>query len=51
MEKEQAYELAKEIIHLDLLRDQKWEMFIAIAGNHAHEIFRMIQNGRTELSI
>ena len=24
MEKKQAYELAKEIIHLDLLRDQKW---------------------------
>lgn len=45
MEREKALELAKEIIRLDLLRDQMWEKLAAVAGSRAHELLRAVQNG------
>lgn len=45
MEHEKALALAKEIVHLDLLRDEMWEKLIAMTGSRAHEILRAVQNG------
>ncbi|WP_204166744.1 hypothetical protein [Bacillus sp. CGMCC 1.16541] len=45
-EQQQIIELAKQIIELDLKRDEKWETLSHIAGQHAHEILRRVQNGR-----
>ncbi len=39
-----AIELAKEIVQLDLLRDEIWESFLSVAGDHAHELLRQVQN-------
>ncbi|MFC4768635.1 hypothetical protein [Effusibacillus consociatus] len=49
MNREQALQLAKEIIQLDLLRDELWEQLIAMSGSRAHEILRSVQNGCIEL--
>ncbi|MGP7816967.1 hypothetical protein [Niallia sp. 01092] len=40
----EAIDLAKKIVELDLLRDEIWENFTAVAGDHAHDILRIIQN-------
>ncbi|MFT8321887.1 MAG: hypothetical protein ABF649_13360 [Bacillus sp. (in: firmicutes)] len=40
----EAIDLAKKIVELDLLRDEIWENFAAVAGDHAHDILRIIQN-------
>jgi hypothetical protein len=40
----EAIELAKKIVEIDLLRDEVWENFAAVAGDNAHDILRIIQN-------
>lgn len=45
MNKEQAILLAKEIVRLDILRDEMWEKLLSIAGYQAHELLRNVQNG------
>ncbi|MFC0043691.1 hypothetical protein [Metabacillus iocasae] len=45
MEQQQVIELAKQIIELDLKRDEKWEALSHMAGRNAHEILRKVQNG------
>lgn len=40
----EAIELAKKIVELDLQRDEIWENFAALAGNHAHDLLRIVQN-------
>ncbi|MGE7215285.1 hypothetical protein [Priestia koreensis] len=37
-------ELAKQIIELDLKRDEKWEVLTQLAGNRAFEVLRRVQN-------
>ncbi|MBM7587745.1 hypothetical protein JOC86_004319 [Bacillus pakistanensis] len=37
--------LAKQLIWIDLLRDEIWEIYANKAGNQAYEILRKIQNG------
>jgi len=39
-----AYNLAKMIIELDLLRDEMWESLTSEAGEKAFEILRIAQN-------
>ncbi|WP_186578722.1 hypothetical protein [Aquibacillus kalidii] len=41
---EEAFQLARKIVELDLLRDEIWESLASIAGDHAYEVLRMIQN-------
>ncbi|MDX7984494.1 hypothetical protein KK159_15440 [Bacillus velezensis] len=45
MEKEKAVSLAKEIIQLDMKRDEMLEAFMQIAGEHAFPLLRAVQNG------
>ncbi|SIR73976.1 hypothetical protein [Bacillus velezensis] len=45
MEKEKAVSLAKEIIELDMKRDEMLEAFMQIAGEHAFRLLRAVQNG------
>ncbi len=40
----EAVDLAKEIVELDIERDEKWENLAALAGDKAYELLRMIQN-------
>ncbi|HWJ77089.1 MAG TPA: hypothetical protein VNR61_03315 [Niallia sp.] len=40
----EAFDLAKRIIELDLQRDEIWESLAELAGEHAHEILRIVQN-------
>lgn len=44
MENDEAVQLARKIIELDLLRDEIWEYYAALAGEDAHELLRLIQN-------
>ncbi|PWW28456.1 hypothetical protein DFO73_106272 [Cytobacillus oceanisediminis] len=44
MKTQDAIDLAKKIIELDLLRDEMWESFAAAAGDQAYEILRNVQN-------
>lgn len=41
---EEAYELAKKIIELDILRDEIWESYAQLTGGEAYELLRTIQN-------
>lgn len=43
--KKQVIKLATEIIELGLKRDEKFEELTVLAGNHAYEILRRVQNG------
>ncbi|MDQ0243502.1 hypothetical protein J2S09_001038 [Bacillus fengqiuensis] len=40
----QMWELAKQIVELDVLRDEKWEHLNQLAGGNAHELLRKVQN-------
>lgn len=44
MNNKDAFELAKKLIELDLLRDKVWEDLAILAGDQAHELLRMAQN-------
>ncbi|MBD7939613.1 hypothetical protein MKX67_13435 [Cytobacillus sp. FSL W7-1323] len=44
MENEEAVQLAKKIIELDLLRDEIWEYYAALTGDDAHKLLRLVQN-------
>lgn len=44
LKKDEIIELAKEIIELDLKRDEKFEELTELAGNRAYEILRRVQN-------
>ncbi|MBD8067698.1 hypothetical protein [Bacillus sp. PS06] len=44
MNKEKAISIANEIIQLDLLRDELYEELVALIGNKAAEVLRIIQN-------
>lgn len=44
MEKNNALELAKKIIELDMLRDETWENLSQLVGNRAEELLRRVQN-------
>ncbi|WP_194709671.1 hypothetical protein [Radiobacillus deserti] len=44
MDNKQAVQLAKQIIELDLLRDEIWEQYACIAGDMAYELLRAVQN-------
>lgn len=44
LDKERVISLAKEIVHLDLLRDELYEELTALTGSKALEILRAIQN-------
>lgn len=44
MDKIQAIELAKEIIRLDLLRDEMLERLEFLAGRKTFELLRLVQN-------
>ncbi|MFE8701970.1 hypothetical protein ACFYKX_15315 [Cytobacillus sp. FJAT-54145] len=44
MNNKDAFELAKKLIELDLLRDEVWEDLAILAGDQAHELLRMAQN-------
>lgn len=41
---QEAIDLAKEIVELDLKRDETWESLAALAGDKAYELLRMVQN-------
>ncbi|MCI3985806.1 hypothetical protein [Bacillus vallismortis] len=45
MEEEKAVSLAREIIELDIKRDQMLETFMQLAGEHAFQLLRSVQNG------
>lgn len=45
MEEEKAVSLAKEIIELDMKRDEMLETFMRLAGEHAFQLLRSVQNG------
>ncbi|WP_169729570.1 hypothetical protein [Ectobacillus panaciterrae] len=40
----ESIQLAEKIIELDLLRDELLEELIVLAGNHAFDLLRAIQN-------
>ena len=40
----EAVDLAKKIVELDLQRDEVWENLAELAGEHAHEVLRIVQN-------
>ncbi|WP_445488995.1 hypothetical protein [Niallia sp. 03133] len=40
----EAIDLARKIVELDLLRDEIWENLAAVAGDHAYDLLRIIQN-------
>lgn len=40
----EAVDLAKKIVELDLLRDEIWEHLAEVAGEHTHELLRIVQN-------
>lgn len=44
MEEEKAIKLAKEIIALDLKRDEMLEALMALAGNKGPSLLRAVQN-------
>jgi hypothetical protein len=44
VKKEKAISIANEIIQLDLLRDELYEELVALIGNKAAEVLRIIQN-------
>jgi hypothetical protein len=44
VEGSQLWELAKQIVELDVLRDEKWEHLNQLAGANAHELLRRVQN-------
>jgi len=46
MEEEKAVSLAKEIIELDIKRDEMLETFMQLAGEQAFQLLRSVQNGR-----
>jgi hypothetical protein len=37
-------ELARQIVELDVQRDEKWERLTQIAGGYAYELLRKVQN-------
>ncbi|WP_162832893.1 MULTISPECIES: hypothetical protein [Sediminibacillus] len=41
---QEAVDLAKKIVELDLKRDETWENLAALAGDKAHELLRRVQN-------
>ncbi|MCY8512364.1 hypothetical protein [Bacillus atrophaeus] len=45
MENEKAVSLAKEIIELDIKRDEMLEAFMQLAGDRAFQLLRSVQNG------
>lgn len=44
MSNKKAVELAKQIIEMDIKRDEIWENLTIIAGDKAFELLRSIQN-------
>ena len=46
MEDEKAVSLAKEIIELDIKRDEMLETFMQLAGEQAFQLLRSVQNGQ-----
>ncbi len=42
--KKEVLKLAKEIIRLDLMRDELLEELLILAGKDAHDILRKVQN-------
>lgn len=46
MEEEKAVSLAKEIIELDIKRDEMLETFMQLAGEQAFQLLRSVQNGQ-----
>ncbi|EKF34069.1 MULTISPECIES: hypothetical protein [Bacillus] len=44
MEKTQIIRMAKEIIALDVRRDELLEQFMQAAGQNAHDLLRAVQN-------
>jgi hypothetical protein len=45
MDQNEAVHLAKEIVRLDLLRDEMLEKLQDIAGKHTFELLRRVQKG------
>lgn len=41
---QEALDLAKQIVELDLKRDECWEDLAALAGDRAFELLRLVQN-------
>lgn len=41
---QEAFDLAKQIVELDLKRDECWEDLAALAGDRAFELLRLVQN-------
>ncbi|MCM3225508.1 hypothetical protein [Terribacillus saccharophilus] len=41
---QEALDLAKQIVELDLKRDESWEDLAALAGDRAFELLRLVQN-------
>lgn len=48
MEEEKAVSLAKEIIELDIKRDEMLETFMQLAGEQAFQLLRSVQTDNTE---
>lgn len=46
MRDKEVVDLAKQIIELDILRDQIWEDFAEAAGERAGELLRKVQNSQ-----
>jgi hypothetical protein len=44
MDVERAVKVATEIIELDLIRDEKWEALLNLAGDDAFKVLRALQN-------
>ncbi|MEC1156077.1 hypothetical protein [Cytobacillus horneckiae] len=44
MASQEAVELAKKIIELDMLRDEIWEHYAALTGDDVHKLLRLVQN-------
>lgn len=45
MDQRNALSLAKQIIELDLLRDEILENLLQLVGEQAHDLLRKVQNG------
>ncbi len=41
---QEALDLAKQIVELDLKRDEYWEDLAALAGDRAFDLLRLVQN-------
>ncbi|MFC3882238.1 hypothetical protein ACFOU2_01320 [Bacillus songklensis] len=44
MDQQQILELARQIVELDVKRDEKWEHLTQLAGRYAYELLRKVQN-------